>query len=409
MTLLEVVIAMAVFAVGVAAALRIFVGATQVTGSNLRRTTAADLVDMVLEKARAQSALEIPSGKSVTTQKVGDIVYTITTNANFLTSSQPGNACKGQSSDRLAYKLVRVAITWPNMGSVKPVTGDVLRAIGAGALDSSLNALAVLVSDYQGQPSAGVALTLNGGTTTQTVTTGDDGCAVFVGLSDGTYWTVANQSGYVGTANAQAAQTTPQSITADSTTGGKLARATLSYDTERAITYAFDSPVTGAVTPTGIPIRIGNSYLSETTVAACPSSSAACLATGPPTQILHLFPAVYSTVKAGSCTGSDVSQVSTDVRTVNPGSATIPMGAVTVKVQNKALLDLSGKTITITPASSTTCPGGDSYTTTSVSGGSKVLLPYGTWSITTSGVSVAQQVTLSSTSRTASVTLGLGV
>ncbi len=390
---------MAVFAIGTAAVVGIFIRTGGVAGDNIRRTTAANLVNQTLETARGQTAAQIPNGRVVTTTTVGDIPYTIVQDANYLTSNATVNVCRSSGSS-LAYKLVRVSVTWTNMGQVQPVTGDVLRAVGIGPTDGTKGTLAVLVTGATGLPVSGVTTTLTGTTTSQV--TGSDGCVVFAGLTDGSYSVSVGQTGYVGTANAVAARSQTVGVAT-----GVVTRSTLLYDTERTINFALNSPVTGAVQPTGLLVRIGNTYLSETTVGAvCTGSSTSVCRTGIPGQILHLFPETY-VIKMGSCSGTDVSQALLDNRLAvnNNATVTIPMGALTVRLKNLLGADLAGRTVTITPASTTTCPGGDSYTTTSVSGGSTVVLPYGTWNVTTTGLTVPQQITVNSTSRTATATL----
>lgn len=208
LSLLEVVIAMSIFAVGVTAILGILVNSDDLVGGNIRRTAATNLVNQTLEAARAQTAIAITNGRVVSTQTVGGTTYTITQDAKFLTSNASANVCQSSGST-LAYKLVRVSVAWPQMGNVQPVTGDVLRAIGvtsSDGLDSSTGTVAVLITGGTGLPVSGVTVGLSGTTTSQV--TGSDGCAVFAGLTPQAYTVTANQSGYVGSANTATATTT---------------------------------------------------------------------------------------------------------------------------------------------------------------------------------------------------------
>ncbi|MCE0539957.1 type II secretion system GspH family protein [Kineosporia rhizophila] len=405
-SLLEVVIAMAIFSIGVTAVLGIFINSSRVAGDNIRRTAAASLVNEKLEAARGQTAQQITNGREVTTRQVGDITYTITQNASYLTSNATGNVCQSSGS-ALAYKLVRVAVTWPDMGTVQPVTGDVLRAVGIGPTDGTKATLAVLITGATGLPVSGVTATLTG--TTQSQVTGDDGCVVFAGLTDGSYSVSLNQTGYVGTANTTTARTQTLSVAT-----GVVTRATLLYDSARTLNFALSAPVSTYVVPTGLPIRIGNTYLSETTVSAtCSSSSASACLTGVPGQIRNLFPESY-VVKAGSCTGTDVSQALVDIRraSANNSSVTLPMGAVTVNVERNNKKAANDRAVTFTLASGSSCGTSESYSVNTVSGTTTVLLPYGSWLVSTSfnllnlGVGTASQtVTLNSSSRVATVTL----
>ncbi|GAB6904004.1 prepilin-type N-terminal cleavage/methylation domain-containing protein [Kineosporia succinea] len=411
MSLLEVVIAMAIFSIGVTAVLGLLIRTDQVASGNLRRSTAAGLVDQYLEAARAQAALDLTNGRNIDLPKVNGIEYKVTTNVSVLTSDATSSACTtAAGSARLAYKLVRVAVTWPDMGLVQPVTGDLLRAIGPGAIDSTKNSLAVQLSDANGKPVAGVTVALNGGTTTQT--TGDDGCAVFTGLADGAYSATANQAGYVGTANTQSAPSRTVNVTAtQSSTGngaavGTLSKVDLPYDTARSLTYTYASPMSGVTAlASGIPLRISRSGLTETTVSAtCASSSTSmCLTTTTPPQIQALYPGTY-TVKAGSCTpaGPSQGQVNIQDAAASGGAVSIPMGALTIQV--KGLLGSSSRLVTITPSSS--CPAGDSYTVNVPAAGTTVLVPYGSYVLTATGVTVSSSATVSSGSPVQSVVVG---
>jgi len=405
MSLLEVVVAMAVFTVGVVAVLSLLINTTRVTGANIRRSTAAGLVDETLEAARSQTAAAIPSGQQVSTRTVGSITYTVTQTAGYLTSDATSNLCTSTGST-LAYKLVRVSVTWPGMGSVQPVTGDLLRAVGVGAAETTQGTFAVRIVGATGLPVSGVTVTLTGTTTSQT--TGSDGCVAFTGLSAGSYSATVGQSGYVGTANTQVAKTSVMSISA-----GNVARASLEYDVERSLDVGFDAPVSSYVVPSGLPIRIGNSFVTESTAPTCTGSETAACITAVPGQLRHLYPESY-TVKAGSCTETDASQALINLvpaQTSTPSLA-VPMAAVTLTLTRASgSLTPTDRTATFSHAAATGCTSGETYTTTTVSGATTLLLPYGTWTVSVplnskvaAAGSVSQTVTVSSSARTASVT-----
>jgi prepilin-type N-terminal cleavage/methylation domain-containing protein len=407
-SMLEVVVAMAVFTVLATISLGILANTDNVAGDNVRRTAAANLVNQTLETARSQSAQNITDGRVVTTQTVGGTTYTITQNANYVSSNSTTSVCTG-SGNTLAYKLVSVAVSWPNMGNVKPVRGDILRAVGVGSdgLDATTGTLAVSLLGSTGQSTSGVQVTVSPGGLSRT--TGDDGCAVFTGLTPGTYTASANSIGYVGTVNTQAASVSNLSVTA-----GHVSRGSLLYDSNRSVNYVFDAPATAAVPP-GLPIRFGDSYVPEATLPTCIASSTSACGTAVPGTVKNLFPESY-TLKAGSCTEATPSQTSVDLRstTANGTSITIPVGTVTVKVAVSALptIGITGRTVSLIHAAQTVgCTSGETYTTPSVATGSTLLLPYGTWTVSvpildTHLVQVGlatQSITLDPTNKTATV------
>jgi prepilin-type N-terminal cleavage/methylation domain-containing protein len=397
-TLLEVVIAMAVFTAFAAISLGVFINTTDVAGDNIRRTAATNLLNTQLQTARGLSAQAIPDGRTVTIRAVGGTSYTITQTANYMGSGASASICSGTGS-ALAYKLVTVRVTWENMGSVKPIRGDTLRAVGIGddGLDATRGTVALSVVGSTGQPTADVEVTLNPGNIKRI--TGDDGCAVFTDLAPGGYSATANTVGYVGKLNTQAANSAPLSSVA-----GGINRGSLLYDTERKINVVFDGPV-GAQVPSNLQLRAGNSYVPETQLPLCVSGSTSACISAVPGTTSDLFPESYQ-FRAGTCTETNPSQVSADIRpaSTNGSTVTVPMGAVTVKVVLNAAptVGVSGRNVIFTHVPTAGCPLGERYSVTSAANGSTVLIPYGTWVVGVSAlnalgvevVSAAQPVTL---------------
>lgn len=407
-SLMEVVVAMAVFTVLATVSLGLLVNTTRLTGANLNRTVATNLVTTQLEAVRSTDAQSIPDGHTSTTPTVGGTKYTISQNASYIGSNATASVCSG-TGDSLAYKLVTVTVSWPNMGNIKPVRGDTLRAVGVGAdgLDATKGTLAVSIVGSTGQPTAGVDVTITPGGKTET--TGDDGCVVFTELAPGSYSATASTTGYVGTADTQAASINNLAVTA-----GDVGRGILLYDTVRSVKVLFDAPG-GAIVPAGLVLRAGDSYIPESTLPLCPGA-AACT-TAVPGTVNSLFPESY-TIKAGSCSEGTPSQVAVDLRPVgaNGTTVTVPVGAATVKVAFVATptVGIVGRNVTFTHATQTVgCIAGETYVTSSATLGSTVVLPYGTWTVSApvfnslgATVSVVTQtVTFSPTNKTATINL----
>ncbi len=400
-TLVEVVVSMSLFAVAASVTLGLLLRTTAVAGDNIKRTAAANLAMKQIENVRSTKATSIPDGQTTTTTVVGNTTYTIKQLANYVSTDSSTSVCTG-SGNTLAYKLVTVTVTWPNMGTIKPIRSDTLKAVGLGAdgLDSTLGTLAILVAGTSGAAQSGVTVTLSSGATK---TTGDDGCAVFTGVSPATYSVSASMTGYTGVANTQTATLGSLGVSA-----GGVTRGTLTYDTTRMVSVALDSP-TGAVIPSTMPLRVGDSYLSEYTLSTCPGTVTSSCTTGLPGTVKALFPEVY-TVKVGACTETSPSSVSVDLRTAGTStpSVTVPVAAPTIKVQTGSGTYIVGRTVTI--AHTTGCT--ETYTTPSVSGGGQIALPYGSWTLTTwknsTGTqTTSQTVTLSTTNKTPTITLSV--
>jgi prepilin-type N-terminal cleavage/methylation domain-containing protein len=413
-SLLEVVVAMAVFTVLATITLGILVNTTKVASGNIHRTAATNLLNTQLEIARSLTAQSIPDGRQVSTPTVGGTTYKVVQTASYVGTNATTSVCTG-TGNSLAYKLVSVSITWPDMGNIKPVHGDTLRAVGVGedGLDATKGTIAVSVVGSTGQATPDVVITLTPGGATQT--TGDDGCAVFTGLAPGTYSAGANQVGYVGTANLQAATVNGLGIAA-----GGIGRGTLLYDTERSVNVVFDAPA-GAIVPANLQLRIGDSYVAEAQPPLCATSTTFACITAVPGTFNNLFPESY-TIKAGTCiesTPSSPSSVVADLRPVSANWSTqiVGVGAATVTVSRTGLPvgPITGRTVTFTHAAQTTtgCTSGETYTMSSVAAGSTLIVPYGTWLVSVpvlnaSGLPVSvtsQSVTFGPSAKTANITL----
>jgi len=394
---------MAVFTVLLAASLPVLLSGTAATREAVQRTAASDLLTRQIEAARGTSALAIPDGRVVTTQVVGGTTYTITQDANYVSMGATDSVC-ASSSNSLAYKLVTVKVTWPGMDPViKPVRADSLRAVGVGSdgFDATRGTLAVSVVGAAGAPTEDVPVTLTPGNLTRT--TGSDGCAVFSSLAPGAYTATASMPGYTGSLNTQTASVNSLGVVA-----AGVRRGVLLYDTVRSADVQTDAPA-GAVVPPGLAIRAGDTYTPEGTLPTCAGTpvTAAC-AVATPGLVRGLFPETW-TFKVGSCSEAAPSQIGADLRpaalALAPPTVTIPVAAVRVDVRTTAGSQ-AGRAVTATHGSGPGCPSGETWTLPSTaSGGTWLVLPYGTWTFTSANVAVPVTVTVGPSNKYPSVTL----
>jgi prepilin-type N-terminal cleavage/methylation domain-containing protein len=400
-SLVEVLVAMGVFSVLVTVVLGLVVRTAGVAATNDRRVVAAGLADRQLESARSQRAVDIVDGGTTRVETVGNVTYIVKQTASYVPADATTSVCTATGSS-LAYKLVTVTVSWPDMGRVKPVRADTLRAVGIGddGLDAATGSVALAVVGADGAALADIPVTLTPGGLT--LTTGQDGCVVFTGLAPATYTATADVSGYVGTANTQLASLASLGVTA-----GGIARGTLTYDTARAVTLATSGPA-GFQAPAGIRPVLRNTFVAETTYPACSAAAQGCV-TGLPGQAQHLFPAVYD-VWAGTCSDARTSTGVPAVIDLRPASAgstvTLPLAPALVDVRGLLNTSLGAIGITATHAAEATglgqrCVTGESYTLpVSVIGGVGVLLPAGTWTFSAAGGLLPVTVTLTTGSTT---------
>ncbi len=207
LSLLEVVIAMSIFAVGVTAILGILVNSDDLVGGNIRRTAATNLVNQTLEAARAQTAIAITNGRVVSTQTVGGTTYTITQDAKFLTSNASANVCQSSGSTGLQ--------AGPGLGGL---AADGQRPAGhrgcaAGDRGHQQRRAGLQYrhgggTDHRGHRPSGVRCHGRPFRDHDLAGHRQRRCAVFAGLTPQAYTVTANQSGYVGSANTATATTT---------------------------------------------------------------------------------------------------------------------------------------------------------------------------------------------------------
>ncbi len=105
---------MAVFAVVAAVSAGLLGQALKVTRSNDQRVVAANLAAQHVEQLRSLRALDIPDGAQTQDVPVGSTVYTVTRNANYVSSGTSASLCTG-SANTLAFELDTVTVTWPDM------------------------------------------------------------------------------------------------------------------------------------------------------------------------------------------------------------------------------------------------------------------------------------------------------
>ena len=219
-SLIEVVVAMVLFA-GFAAALLTLLLASQAMGvSNRNRIAAANLAAREVDTVRStffasttaaqdlvnQGTVTNPdplAGGTVGSPLVVDgTAYTVVRTSVWNPVLGATSACDGGSLFSNAAVLVTVTVTWPGMGSVEPVKNSALLSPGKGnGLSGTAAFAAVKVVDSTGaaNPGRGVKVVGDNGDTRSGLTD-DAGCAV-VQLAPGSggaqYRAVLTDTGYM--------------------------------------------------------------------------------------------------------------------------------------------------------------------------------------------------------------------
>lgn len=295
--------------------------------------------------------------------------FTITRTASWDMYKGGTSACDGGEYVTYPTLAITVSVTWPNMGSVKPVvsTAQLAPDKGFGIPDTD-SFVAVRVSDENNERQAGRSVKISGGGQTTTVTTDGSGCAVVevspaVGV--GTDYTAqVVDLGYVDTSS------TAQPTKDVGFVGrGQLAN-NVAFQVARAGTAHVD-----LVDSTGAPVAHPPAGAIITLDPSESSASAVQVPiTGPSVEVHNLWPTEYRAYY-----GDTPPATGTISQTLEPG------GTVTLT----AVLQLADTTVAGLPAGAVlqavagdaaTCTGATTLGTSNGTAPIPVHLPPGDWS-----------------------------
>jgi prepilin-type N-terminal cleavage/methylation domain-containing protein len=398
-TLIEVIVALLVFAIistGIVAGMTTIV---QMTGDNRARVTAANLASQELDTVRAISDTYTVASAPARTIPVDGRTYTLTRTVTWVSSTGTSVSCN--SSTNLFLLHVNVRVTWAAMlASGNSVQDDTILAPANGSTNSSVGAIAVSVVGFDGQPVSGVGVSVAvaaggpGEAPAAPKATTDGGCTYANGVKPGNYTVAISKSGY----RDQTGDTAPtKNVTVSA---GSTSSVQFVYDQAGVVDvkYVFGSAASAAV-PAALPVNFtanGSTFTTTGLVAALfPSASS--------------YDVTAGTAKSGSKTCASIDPQSWTAGTVNgvplkagvsatvssvvnsTSTARVPLGVVLVNAPAGSALTA----IQTAPVGSGN-PGCDvrSKLTWSVTGtgtGSQVALalPYGSWTISANGVPLA--------------------
>jgi prepilin-type N-terminal cleavage/methylation domain-containing protein len=399
-SLVELMVALSIFAVVVAGVATGMDAAMDLARTNRQRSTAAYVAGQEIEKVRAafsaDAATPALGTSSSTTPAINGIAFTVTRTVSWTNPGSNPDACTATgttpSGQVVAYKRVRVRVTWPDMGGTQPVSSETL--LTPPTAGANLGHLVVTVADRNGAaltsqsvPGLSILRAASGTVPAETQPVTDDGCAVFTNLPAGNYQLTVQGTSYIDR----------QRVSPPTQTAGVQA------DAVTAIRFDIDRPasltITGSVTPstaampTGTRVTLANTAMTGGTTSFAWTSGATV---GPLYPFLNGYQAW-----AGGCTDADPTYTgyggSRDAAlTVTPGATTtgtVRLVAQTVQVQRGILrTPAAGEQVRAVHTGPGTCPAGNetltfSATTALVDGKVTIALPYGDWRIEVVGES----------------------
>ena len=403
MTIVEVVVAMVVFAIVALGLLTSVTKSLALTRDNRARVVAANLAESEIGIVRATVYDQIVA-LPPRTQTVGQLTYTVSRSVSSVLAGGTGSACSGGSVTREIYKKVAVKVTFPTMAGTRPVQADTIVRAPDAAVGTTTGAIGATVIDRAGQPVPGVTVAVGA----VSGVTDDSGCVYLNGLTPGNLTVTASLLGYVTPAGATSSSSvvgvtagvisSPQ-FQLDAATTVSVRVAVLAADGSELPTYTLprSSSQAGVVPLLDNPDR---TTVTRTTLTGPVTGAAATWQVA-----AYPFGNGYE-AHLGAC-GPGVA-----VTTPQGGAASVTLGLAPVDVQlavapPAVTATLAGRTVQAVAvgACAQTWTG---LVATAADGSLKLGLPYGTWRLTVVGDPGSPTVvTLAAGAAPTPVTLGV--
>jgi prepilin-type N-terminal cleavage/methylation domain-containing protein len=251
-TLVEVIIAMMIFAIVSMGVAYSTVTALKVTADTASRETATNLASADIDAVRAiGDPFKVFSSTKSTT--VGKTTYTVKRDVVWWTGPSSLEGC-GVGASNLQYKRVNVAVSWT--GSLTPTTAvyaDTVLAPETRLNNPSYGSIFISAVGADGTGRSGVTPTISGSSSLpgQPDPTDADGCSYVFSVPAGTYTVTAKRPGFVDTT-----QSTTSTFTVSVKAGGS---ATAPFQLDQAVNYSVAAPE-GTILPAAMDVTYYNSY-----------------------------------------------------------------------------------------------------------------------------------------------------
>jgi prepilin-type N-terminal cleavage/methylation domain-containing protein len=282
-SLIEVIIAMMIFAiisVGVAYTL---LSSFAITNDSRSRAVATNLaaqeIDLdrsaadifALQSTTAPKFVQVPAGSGLT--------YSISRDVNWVYASGDDVSCNASAASSLLYKRIRVKITWPKMVGA-PVIADTVFAPSSKISVDTLGTILVSTTSSSGAPVSGVAVSVSPTPGSTAALTDAMGCSYLLKVPPGTYTVTVSRSSYIDP-NQQATPSRTVKVEA-----GKTTSAGFTFDEQGTVRLTYPSSV-GVKLPTTMSDTFISSYGAYKTSATTPAT-------------VQLFPSTEYTAFAGA-------------------------------------------------------------------------------------------------------------
>lgn len=394
MGIVEVIVALMVFAVLAIGMSYGLIAMTRLTADSSARETAANLAAAEIDRLHSiTDAFTIQEDDLVTRQVIVDgITYHVATNTSWVGANGSTGKC-GIGGGQLQYKRLRVTVTWDNMYLDRPVRADSALAPSTRINDPTAGTILVSVTRESGDGQSGIAVSATktsggAGLSEAPAATDADGCSYVLKAPPGTYDITTTKAGYINTA--QQLLPVTQSITV---TAGAATPVALQEDLAQSYTLKFAANSSRTVRlPTNLDVTyFGQSAagpLNETATATrklYPWTSGYQAIAGNPTTCAAVDPELWTETDSlyGGLRAAKVPATA-------GGSATLPavMGVASVQIpgSSSSLFYLTATAVSGTDPGNPGCESASStiYKFDRYAGGSTqtIALPYGVWQLT---------------------------
>ncbi|RWZ64298.1 prepilin-type N-terminal cleavage/methylation domain-containing protein [Labedella populi] len=408
LTLVELVVAMMVFAILALGVAYSMLATLQSSRDNRGRQVAANLAAQEIDLVR--SVDDIFSIQNATrVQEVDGVPYTVSRSTGWVNSGIASSDC-GSGDGVLQHKRINVAVSWGVGGAARTVRSDTVVAPGSKINDPTLGTITVQVTRADGTGAPGIAVTVKPSSTpegaespTEPIPVTDlSGCTYALKIKPGNYDVTIAKDGYVTSAHAAVETQKDRRVTQGSATA-----VSFSYDLAVDFAPTFIHGAGGSVTaPEALDLSFSSTAGTVTTTVGSvrpklfPSDSGYTVLAGKISEVSGggiacdaIDPARWPDTTAAD--GAAVSGFVVPPTSAAPGTST----TASVPVAVVKLTMPAGSTATVTARSvsaSEDTPSGDApgcdtsmtYVLGSISGEKQFVMPFGVWSFTTSSGTV---------------------
>ena len=206
LSLLELIVAMSVFALVVLAISASIDSGLTLTRNNRQRSVAANLASQEMDTVRSAPFTTLTA--RTVTQVVDGSSYTTVRELTWVPKSATNGPCDGSNSSP-ALLRVRVTVTWPNMRGVKPVVTDTPARAARGRVQRELGPHRGARCSTRRPPAQFGDVGADHRADDADLPTNSDGCAFFAFLPSGTYTVIAERHAVSSTARASSTRARP--------------------------------------------------------------------------------------------------------------------------------------------------------------------------------------------------------